>query len=474
MLLLSLTLACAPTSTARDTGPTATDGGADGGSTADGGSEDVVAVPVQVLWELHESIESIVEVRWEQPVAATVHVAYSFDEGEWLHSPAREVQAGPQEVLLFGIPYSTRVELKVVADPGDGEQQSSAVVATTGDLPAGLPMPELLAYEPDQVEPTGRYLLGSVNGTEGGGWDEGDYWMWIVDRQGRFVWAMPGEFPHFTIYLRTSLDGDILWDVSTYWSDFDGGAGSKIHRMKLDGEITETVAAPGMHHCFIELPDRSLLWGSATSNSEQLIRRQPDGTESVVWDCAPFYASLGLSDWCHTNSIFHVEDSDTLLLSFPTDRTFVLEVDLETGSELRWFGHIPQSWDFSPPDSAFQYQHGATYTDEGTLLVSSQVSERSIEGVVREYALDAEGEVLDQVWTFGQGDGIDARYAGEAHRLANGNTLHNTGTTPRVREITPDGEVVWDLAFTGYRLIGRTTWLEDLYRYAPDASGGGG
>ena len=67
----------------------------------------------------------------------------------------------------------------------------------------------------------------------------------------------------------------------------------------------------------------------------------------------------------------------------------------------------------------------------------------------------------------GDGDGRRAANAGEAHRLQKGNTLQNAGTTPRIREITPDGEVVWDLAFTGSKLMGRTVLLSDLYALAP-------
>ena len=122
---------------------------------------------------------------------------------------------------------------------------------------------------------------------------------------------------------------------------------------------------------------------------------------------------------------------------------------------------------FDPEDSTFWFQHGATFTDTGTLLLSSQLAADDIEGVVREYEIDHDSQALRQIWSHGVGDGIEAEYAGEAHRLPSGNTLHNTGTTPRVREITPDGEVVWDLAWEGFRLLGRTVLLEDLYLLAP-------
>jgi hypothetical protein len=292
--------------------------------------------------------------------------------------------------------------------------------------------------------------------------------MFVIDRLGRVVWAMRGINQDFTIYLQLTRDGAFLWDQSTFWSEFDDGAASKIRRMTLDGTVTDTFDAPGMHHCFIEMPDGSLVWGSSDGfTSEQVRRRWPDGTVTTVWDCEPFYESLGLSDWCHTNSIVYDESTDTLLLSFPTDDTFVLEVDATTGEEFRWFGHIPGSWSFDAPTSAFQYQHGVTWTDTGTLLVSSQLTDDDPDALVREYTVDPATETLTQIWSYGAGDDIDAVNAGEAHRLANGNTLHNTGTTPRVREITPDDRVVWDVAWGGTRLLGRTVFVEDLYDLVP-------
>jgi hypothetical protein len=412
----------------------------------------------------HPAVGSLVVASWEQPLEATTRVEYSFDEGVWLASPERLTAAGPAQQLLRGIPYDAQVRARVVWDTGSVSDEASTA---TAPLPAGFPVPTLLSSEPGAVWSGGQWLLGSIN-ADGGGWNEGRYWMFILDRQGRVVWTMRGLEQNFTIYLHLSRDGEILWDEATFWSSFDRGASSKIRRMALDGTVTEVIDAPGMHHCFLEMPDGSIVWGAAEDfDSERLLRRWPDGTVTTIWDCAPFYASLGLDDWCHTNSIVYDEPTNTFLMSFPTEDTFVLEIDATTGEELRWFGHIPQSWAFDSPTSAFQYQHGVTWTEERTLLMSSQQGPDNIDALVREYTLDEESQTLTQIWAIGAGDGITARHAGEAHRLPGGNTLHNTGTTPRVRELTAEGQVVWDLAFEGDRLLGRTIWLSDLYALAP-------
>jgi len=421
-----------------------------------------------VAWRLHENIESLVIVTWTQLEAAEAgFVEYQID-GQWRRGPMATLAAGEHEQLLLGIPYHHDVTLRVVNDI-DGQVTTSAeLVASTGPLPDGFPAPELLAADADGWEASGEFLLGSVNQSDGG-WVSGQYWMWVLDRAGRVVWTTPTHDPAFTIYVRVSRDGrDILWDEATYWSHWDNGASSKIHRMKIDGTITDTVAAPGLHHAFLDLPDGSILWGDAGGDHEVLQWHHPDGDVEALWDCGPFFEGLGMVDWCHSNSMFWNEADDTLLYSFPSD-SFVLELDLATATELRWWGHIPTDWSFDPEESSFYMQHGATFTDEGTLLLSSYVSPAQDTGVVREYEIDAGTETLRQLWTFGADQGIQAHFAGEAHRLPGGNTLHNYGTTPRVREITPGGDVVWDLTFGGSKLIGRTIWLDlgGLYDLAP-------
>ena len=425
-----------------------------------------VESPVSDLsWYVHEEIESLVYATWSQEVAADGWVEYSFDEGEWLTSPLVSLDAGPQEQILLGVPYDSEVTLRVVTTLDGEAVTSEEVTATTGAVPEELPLPQVLIADPESWEPTGRYMLGSINPTPGG-WFIGHYWMFIVDRQGRVVWARRGIDWNFTIYLHVSAAGDILWDESTFWSMFDDGAASKVHRMKIDGVVTESRDTPGMHHAFVDLPDGSLLWGSALTAYETLEKLHPDGTRETLWDCTEFYLAHDLGGWCHSNAMYYREQTNSLLYSFP-DPDMVLELDLTTGEVLDWWSHLNGAWTVDPPDATFWFQHGTTFTDSGTLLLSSHAAEDDDDGVVREYEIDRDAQVLRQIWHHGAGDDIDAEFAGEAHRLAAGNTLHNTGTTPRVREITPEGAVVWDIAWDGYLLIGRTVLLEDLYTLAP-------
>lgn len=410
-------------------------------------------------------VASMVTVSWTQTAAAEAWVAFEVD-GSWRETPRISAEAGPQEALLLGIPYGTEFDFRVGNDFGDGPLEGAVQAAATGPLPAGLPVPTLHSSDPTATDPDGAYLIGSINSVDGG-WTLGAYWMFAVDRQGRVVWAHPGIEQDYTTYLHVTGDGHLLWDQATYWSRWDAGAGSTVHRMKLDGSVTESTTLPGLHHAYLELPDGSIVWGAASLEGEDLMRHHPDGSTETIWSCIPFYAGFGFADWCFSNAIWHDPDAGTLLVTYPTDHPFVIELELD-GTVVQTWGDLPGAWTFDPPESAFHYPHAASFTDAGTLLLSSHVSPSNFEGVVREYALDDGAGVLRQVWTHGAGSGIAAEQGGEARRLPSGNTLHNLGTTPRVREITPGGDVVWDLAWEGERLLGRTVWVDDLYPLAPE------
>ena len=139
------------------------------------------------------------------------------------------------------------------------------------------------------------------------------------------------------------------------------------------------------------------------------------------------------------------------------------------------------AWGFSPSDTIFDYQHNPVYTEAGTLLLSTHINEDSEELVVREYALNESTTTLEQVWSFGEGEGVEGCQMGEAHRLGGGNTLHNYGTYARLREVTSAGQVVWDIAWEseeyscfggsttpGHQVLRSNPVGPDLYAFAPE------
>ncbi len=411
-----------------------------------------------VSWQIHETVGSIVVVAWDQLADAAVHLEFRVDD-DWLVSPTRDLAPGPQEELLLGVPYDHDVTFRVVAQ-GDGEPWTGEeVLAHTDPAPQGAFVSTLEQSDPSGWDPSLEYVVAAI------AWNRG--WTLIIDRQARLVWAYQAPWGFTSLYSRPSYDGtDILADHNSYWSQFDDGAASEILRMKIDGSVVDTHATPGLHHPFVEIADGSLVWGAADGFTETVEKLTPAGDRESLWSCTDFHDQLGIMGYCQSNTLSWNEVDDTYLFSLYSDETIV-EFDPATGDTLRYFGHLPGAWDFDPPESAFHWQHGGHFTEEGTLLTSSHVSRDSDECVVREYTLDESSDTLDEVWSYGVGNGVMAEVMGEVHRLPGGNTLHNYGSGGRLREVTPDGEVVWEVLWAGQLELGRTTALQELYSMAP-------
>ncbi len=428
----------------------------------DTGDDDTTAVePASATaldWRLHPEFGALVYVSWEQSDDATARVEYSFDEGEWHATPTVDALAGANEQLVVGIPYGMDAEWQLVLD--DGEAFAGETI-TTDPIPEDLPLATVEEADPAAWLTAGSYLLTSIN-QQNGGWVGGRYWTFILDRQARPVWARAAPGDDWTLFAQVSVSGDhILWDQATYWADWDDGAGSSVHRTYLDGEIEE-IATPGLHHAFVELPDGTLVWGSQDhGGGEALVEKGPDDpVESVLWTCQGDWPGSGGQWGCESNGLFYVEDTDSFLYSFYTNSS-VVEVDRVTGQSLWWAGTVDDGYEFVPPGMQFAWQHGISYTDSGTLLLSTEAGGAGYGTVLREYIVDHDAETLEAVWNFGAG--IHAETNGDAWRLDNGNTLHVVGSASQIYEVDTSDTIVWHLDFNGSRLLGRGEFIDDLY-----------
>ncbi len=440
--LLLLLLACAP------------DPGRDSARPGDSRAEDSGAQPT---WSLearpHEIIGSILRVGWEQPWPDTVRLAW-LDGETWVEGPAEPRDEGPQEALVLGIPYGVELRLQL-----RGERADSAIIpASTDPLPEELEHASLLAAGSGEQPAFGWVLTSLV------GMTQGESWSLILDRQGRIVWAMKSPEGRLTLQPRPGRDGtSLLLDHNSFYGSLDGGAGSQVMRVAIDGSPLALYETPGLHHGFAETGE-GLAWGATDGGSfDRLDLLGWDGGQRRLWDCERFHASLGTDQACQNNGVSWDPDSGRYLLSFfSTDS--VVELDT-TGSPTRWFGQLPGAWSFEPSDSAFWWQHDARLTDGGTLLLSTHRSAMSEELSLREYSLDDERERLVQIWS--HDSGVQGELGGSAQRLADGHTLQGTGSGGQIREVTPDGALVWGLDLGPEAYLGRVSALEDLDRLRP-------
>ncbi len=418
------------------------------------GDTDALAFISSLDARLHDEIESLLWLSWEQAEAGTVHAEHSLDGETWVAGPTTSRDAGSQQQLVTGIPYGMQAQLRVVLDG----VPSDAIEVQTGPLPDGLPTAEVLASDASAWSPALRYAL-----TSSVGMDRAQGWTFILDREGRVVWALPSPVGRVTMQPRLARSGDaLLIDHNSFYGAYDGGEDSQVVRVGLEGEVQATHPTPGLHHAFTELSDGRIAWGATDGDEHDSLQiLEADGTQTSLWDCADFHESLAVSEACQSNGLSWHESSQRFLFSFFTTAT-VVEIDAE-GATQRWFGQVPGGWGTEPESAAFWWQHSPHYTEAGTLLLSTRASALEDETVVREYSLDSGAEVLEQVWSFGDGQGVYAPLGGDTLRLPEGNTLHGFGSGGRVREITPAGNLVWEIQVEAGTYLGWVTPVRDLY-----------
>ena len=454
LLLLSL-IGCGDKETDTDTTDTDT---TDTGDTGDTGAQ----APLQATgWSLHPDHGSLAYVSWEQDFDGEASVRFTVD-GMTHTTPAKATSAGINQQLIVGIPYGKTASWVVtVTDLAEAvEYSASGEDIVTEGLPGDFPIPVVTTSSPDKWLSDGNYLLTSIN-EDDGGWTQGTYWTFIMDRQGQIVWANKTPQSNWTLFAQVSVTGDhILWDEATKWSQFDSGAASTVHRVYLDAEIEE-VATPGLHHAFVQLPDETLVWGSKYHHStEALVEMSLDDREiDVLWTCGDNWESV---TYCESNGLFYVEETNSFLYSFYTNNSLV-EVDRDSGESMWWAGMVDNGYEFDPEDHQFDWQHGVSYTDTGSLLVSTRYNTEDSGNttMLREYTVDQKTGVLTSIWEYDPG--IHAGTNGDAWRLDNGNTLHVIGSAGHVTEVTPEGEEVWHVTFNDNFLMGRGELIADLY-----------
>ncbi len=451
-------------------------GGTDTPSTVDAD-----AVVSALSARLHEEIGSVVTVSWEQDVATdSVHVAYRFEGETWLETPLREGFAGSHEQIVLGVPYGADLAWKVVVQDGAAADDAAGPGITTGAVPDALPTVVLDLAEADQWDPTGRFLLTSVSAEEPMMSNTPSFWVTLIDRQGRYVWAIPANPRSWTLYAKPSRDGTtILFDDDLYWTSFDPDADSVIHQIRLDGSTVRQWSVPGLAHSFDDLSADTIAWDRSDRGDDLVVVSEGDAEPVTIWSCMDWIVSADLdssggggAEQCGSNALSFNADRDTYTVSLWSHET-VLEFDAATGAVL-WYAQPNSGSGYAVPEEAiWQWQHEAQLLSADRLLLSSGFGASPRGGFEAtasyEYQLDHDTQSMSLVWSYVSEPEFAARYKGGLRRLPGGNTLHYYGSAGGVKEITPAGEVVWQIQFDENfdSWTGRSYLLDDLYAFAP-------
>jgi hypothetical protein len=169
--------------------------------------------------------------------------------------------------------------------------------------------------------------------------------------------------------------------------------------------------------------DRLVIYNRSTDSFEEewLFREhyQPDTGGDYV------------EDWTHVNDVDRVNDTHYLLSPRNLDQVVLVdietgEIDLRLGADNQW--------------KTLKRQHNPQYLEREdgtpTLLVADSDNNRIVEYEKRD-------DGWERTWTVGSGSTLE--WPRDADRLPSGNTLVVDSRHNRVLEVTPTGEVVWEV-----------------------------
>ncbi|MEM7307551.1 MAG: aryl-sulfate sulfotransferase [Planctomycetota bacterium] len=186
--------------------------------------------------------------------------------------------------------------------------------------------------------------------------------------------------------------------------------------------------------------------------------------------------SEGRPDWLHTNAVEYNAELDLVMLSTPEfseiwildHSTTTEEARGSTGGRYGRGGDLLYRWGNprtygrgTADDQILSYQHDPTwipagYPGAGNVLILNNGRDRGWSSV-DEISLPLAGGAFEleagvafgpeaPAWTYGSAAGeFFAPFISGAQRLPNGNTLVCVGPEGLVREVTADGETVWEL-----------------------------
>ncbi len=431
-----------------------------------------------------EEVTTVVELSWATQDPGISWVEYGVASRFEHSTPSTHDESLAHVHTLLGLPPYQEVLYRAVTLV-DGEELIVDGSVSTGGLPPELPELRVSAHQPELASP-GPYLMGTMLGYAGG--------IFTIDREGRWLWyrlspeatdpveiAMDRSGPGF-IYNRFEVD-----------HQEDGGV---LRHISFDGQVEEELTTPMAHHAFAQLDDGSLAWLTIDVRSwwdedlgqevdvagDAVVLQTPGGEQRTIfstWDWVePEKHGLWLdafypqgADWTHGNGLHYDDERDVLLLSLRNLNT-VLELALDKRKDqalpLRQFGLEGEArfvdsdglYEIAMGEETFHMQHDPTFTADGTLLLTNIAEART---QVSEYRLDEPTLTMDEIRRYGQEENLAGAVMGMARDLPNGNWLLSFGTSGLVQEVTPAGELAWELRAPAGCALGDVLLFDDFY-----------
>jgi hypothetical protein len=426
--------------------------------------------PLDVV--LDADVPTVATASWRDGCADPDHawVEFGLDTTYGQLAPARATDDGGCQALIWGMKPAAVYHYRAVEEI-DGEAVPAADARLlTGPAPNSLPIVRATHHQPDAIQP--GFLLTQLLTTPPA--------AVILDRDGDYVWWYQEDEGYMPGLFRAQLSRDretVLFQRPSGGPNFQ----DKGELIQVTPTADVVAAIPGSDrssHDYDELPDGTIAILRSHAQTvadgrivygDQIIELAPDGSETQIWtvwdwaehDPLVFTADLYGADWSHANILRYDEARDAYYVSM---RGFhaIWGIDRTTGDVFWRFGG--DSSDYTDADGNTDLtalQHGFQLLDSG-IVVHDNGTRDALSSRVIEYALDDDHGLAEPVLEYVPDPPYFNYALGDVVRHLDGNTLVAFSMGGLVHEVSPDGELLWELATELGSGIGYVTWQETL------------
>jgi len=236
--------------------------------------------------------------------------------------------------------------------------------------------------------------------------------------------------------------------------------GNGIYEVTRDGEIVWSHLDAKISHDADRLANGHTLYVYGDNDSvDDAHAKEVDPSGNLVWSWSAGedfnvepYRGIDKQGWTHINAVTRLESGNTLV----NLRNFDLTVEVNPAGDVVWSFHWKTLFDRIPARGTYGPHEPEILPDDRLLVCLQWDTPYQIVEIDR-----GSGELL---WTYHR-DGL--RTARDGDRLPNGNTLIvgvlQGEEESVIFEVTPEGEIVWQL-----QLVGVPAWRKPGWFYKAD------
>lgn len=261
-----------------------------------------------------------------------------------------------------------------------------------------------------------------------------------MDFQGNVIWEyVPNSFGE----RKAILDATKLQNNNILITIRHSG----IYEIDRQGKIVWSHKDPEASHDADRLENGNTLYNLGWQDKGEDVVKEVNPQGEIVWSWngmeyfnTPEYADINYEGWMHVNSVSRLSNGNTLV----SIRNFNAVVEVNKS------GKVVRKWTFRGKEKRTGLKtrgkikgvrnHEPEILENGNILLSLRKPFRYVE-------FNPDNEII--VWEWRKPKGVKLRTNRDSNRLPNGNTLCTS--SERIMEITPDGEIVWEVKTRGTR-----------------------